>query len=652
MKKKKILALAFSVFALGTASLAFADKANAADMHRLYNPNSGEHFYTANAGEKNNLTKVGWKSEGIGWIAPDSGNPVYRLYNKNAGDHHYTMNANEKNNLVKVGWKYEGIGWYSDTKKAVPLYRAYNPNAKAGSHNYTVNYAEQKNLLKHGWRNEGISWYGIKKTTAPTPVTKYTVTIKHVGSDGKTLKSSTAKVEKGKSYTAKAESFSGYTLKGNNSQSVTVNANKTITFNYTKNAVQKFNVTTIHKGSDGKELKKTTTAVEKGKSYTAKAESFNGYTLKGSNSQTVTVNANQTITFNYTKNAVAPVKYTVTIKHVGSDGKLLGNLGDIVEAGTSYTANAATAGFVGYTLDDAKTKTVVVNKDTTITFNYKKDPVATTKYKVTVNAVCDGQVIKTRSEMIEKGKQYTAFAEEIEGYGLNEYNVKTVTVNSDTTITFDYKKVELVDTFNLKIYVDDVYYTTLVKTIKKGESYQPATKNLGLDENIYDLKNQVTYPVKTWIGGKTYDYEFDVYTYKTLSPAETVKCRNTIITKVNELRAQYSLAPVSEMTQLSTAANVRAQELHTVFDHIRPDGSAYISILDQYSINYDMCSENIAALRNTRERDGEKLGNYLFNQWLNSLGHKATMIHPTFTNIGVGLYVEKNDVYATQLFIY
>lgn len=117
MKKKKILALMVSTFALATASLAFADKANAADMHRLYNPNSGEHFYTANTGEKNNLTKVGWKSEGIGWIAPNSGNPVYRLYNKNAGDHHYTMNANEKNNLVKVGWKYEGVGWYSDTKK-------------------------------------------------------------------------------------------------------------------------------------------------------------------------------------------------------------------------------------------------------------------------------------------------------------------------------------------------------------------------------------------------------------------------------------------------------------------------------------------------------------------------------------------------------
>lgn len=37
----------------------------------------------------------------------------YRLYNQNSGEHHYTTSAAEKNNLVKVGWKYESIGWYA-----------------------------------------------------------------------------------------------------------------------------------------------------------------------------------------------------------------------------------------------------------------------------------------------------------------------------------------------------------------------------------------------------------------------------------------------------------------------------------------------------------------------------------------------------------
>lgn len=129
-------------------------------MYRLYNPNTGEHFYTKNSYEKNSLLNVGWLYEGVGWNAPTSGIPVYRLYNQNSGDHHYTLNTNERDMLSSKGWKYEGIGWYSDTKKTVPLYRAYNPNAKTGTHNYTVNRNEQTNLIKNGWRDEGVSWHG------------------------------------------------------------------------------------------------------------------------------------------------------------------------------------------------------------------------------------------------------------------------------------------------------------------------------------------------------------------------------------------------------------------------------------------------------------------------------------------------------------
>lgn len=130
-------------------------------MHRLYNPNSGEHFYTGNTVERDMVANAGWTYEGIGWMAPLSGDPVYRLYNPNAGDHHYTLSAYERDHLKKCGWLYEGISWYSATSKDVAIYRAYNPNARAGSHNYTANHNEQKNLIGHGWRDEGIGWYAL-----------------------------------------------------------------------------------------------------------------------------------------------------------------------------------------------------------------------------------------------------------------------------------------------------------------------------------------------------------------------------------------------------------------------------------------------------------------------------------------------------------
>lgn len=42
-------------------------------MYRLYNPNSGEHFYTASVAERDTVKKAGWRYEGIGWQAPKSG---------------------------------------------------------------------------------------------------------------------------------------------------------------------------------------------------------------------------------------------------------------------------------------------------------------------------------------------------------------------------------------------------------------------------------------------------------------------------------------------------------------------------------------------------------------------------------------------------
>lgn len=141
-----------------------ASEASAATLLRVYNPNSGEHHYTANVNERNHLVKVGWRNEGTAWQTPTKGNAVYRLYNpNNGGDHHYTMNANEKNHLVKVGWRYEGIAWQSGG--STPVYRLYNPNAKTGTHHYTLHAYEKDNLVRAGWRYEGIGFYSGKDSS-------------------------------------------------------------------------------------------------------------------------------------------------------------------------------------------------------------------------------------------------------------------------------------------------------------------------------------------------------------------------------------------------------------------------------------------------------------------------------------------------------
>ena len=145
--------------------LIVSDPSLAQSMFRLYNPNSGEHFYTASEDEREYLSSLGWNYEGIGWFAPqESTAPVYRLYNPNAGEHHYTMSESERDSLVSAGWNYEGIGWYSDDAQGVAVYRAYNPNAFSCNHNYTSSKVEQSGLVAVGWHDEGVAWYGVSVT--------------------------------------------------------------------------------------------------------------------------------------------------------------------------------------------------------------------------------------------------------------------------------------------------------------------------------------------------------------------------------------------------------------------------------------------------------------------------------------------------------
>lgn len=141
---------------LATAS---DDASGYANMYRLYNPYTGEHFYTASLYEARADCIAGWRWEGIGWVAPTtSGDAVFRLYNPYAGDHHFTLSAVERDHLVSLGWRYEGVGWKSDGSGGPAVYREYNPYARSGSHNYTASALEDTQLGRVGWRREGVAW--------------------------------------------------------------------------------------------------------------------------------------------------------------------------------------------------------------------------------------------------------------------------------------------------------------------------------------------------------------------------------------------------------------------------------------------------------------------------------------------------------------
>ncbi len=130
-------------------------------VHRLYNPNSGEHFYTKDILEMISLIDAGWQYEGLAWEAPyNSSKPVLRLYNPNAGDHHYTTDETEADYLCSLGWKLEGVAFYSAEDDGIPIYRRYNPNAVSGAHLFTSDIEEGNYLVSLGWHDEAVAFYG------------------------------------------------------------------------------------------------------------------------------------------------------------------------------------------------------------------------------------------------------------------------------------------------------------------------------------------------------------------------------------------------------------------------------------------------------------------------------------------------------------
>lgn len=138
-----------------------ADGSKQENVYRVYNPNSGEHFYTTSPKEVKGLEKLGWQLESIGWVAPTTGDEVYRLYNHNTGEHHYTVSAKERDALKAAGWSYEGVAFHSASKNYSPIYREYNKNEKAFNHNYTSVLSENNMLVAVGWKYEGVAFYAV-----------------------------------------------------------------------------------------------------------------------------------------------------------------------------------------------------------------------------------------------------------------------------------------------------------------------------------------------------------------------------------------------------------------------------------------------------------------------------------------------------------
>lgn len=126
--------------------------------------------------------------------------------------------------------------------------------------------------------------------------------------------------------------------------------------------------------------------------------------------------------------------------------------------------------------------------------------------------------------------------------------------------------------------------------------------------------------------------------------SEVLSFAEQVVELVNAERAKVNLPALTMTTKLNEAALVRAKETVQSFSHTRPNGSSFSTVLKENGISFQGAGENIAWGQRTPEQ--------VVLTWMNSEGHRANILNPKYTSIGVGYYINGATPYWAQLFTY
>ena len=113
---------------------------------------------------------------------------------------------------------------------------------------------------------------------------------------------------------------------------------------------------------------------------------------------------------------------------------------------------------------------------------------------------------------------------------------------------------------------------------------------------------------------------------------------------INSRRREAGLPELSLGQRLSAITSVRAYESSVTFSHTRPDGRDCFSVLGDYGKGYGHAGENLLQCS-----DGYSAAD-MVELWMGSAGHRANIMDPEVTNLGVGVYRSGGMVYVATIF--
>ncbi|QFG01150.1 hypothetical protein PB01_08795 [Psychrobacillus glaciei] len=116
-----------------------------------------------------------------------------------------------------------------------------------------------------------------------------------------------------------------------------------------------------------------------------------------------------------------------------------------------------------------------------------------------------------------------------------------------------------------------------------------------------------------------------------------------VVDLTNKERAKEGLKALQIEVKLTQSAQAKSQDMkdRNYFDHTSPTYGSPFDQMKSLGITYSSAGENIAM--------GQRSAAEVVDAWMKSPGHRANIMNPSFTQIGVGL--SDSGFYWTQQFI-
>lgn len=117
-----------------------------------------------------------------------------------------------------------------------------------------------------------------------------------------------------------------------------------------------------------------------------------------------------------------------------------------------------------------------------------------------------------------------------------------------------------------------------------------------------------------------------------------------VLRLVNIERNKVGLKALTTSSEFSNVARKKSEDMavKAYFSHTSPTYGSPFDMMKTFGITYRTAGENIAL--------GQTSADSVMKAWMDSPGHKANILSPSFGKIGIGMYEQNGRKYWTQMF--